>query len=531
MRNYPIAEKKMTDEREYDYPELSVRDIGTSGIDVQNGYVNEEPLRVLQGRDGVLMFREMVDNDPICGGAAQLMKSLVRQSPLAFEPADGSNMAAMIAEHVSTCWDDMTSSADETLGDMLTFFEQGHSLHEIVYKVRRGEDREEPFLRSKYNDGRIGWLRLPIRKQETLERWDIGHGGIINGVWQVAMPDYEEKYIPMRNSVLFRTSNNAGNPLGRSMLRSAFTSYYRVKRYRDFEAIGVERDLVGMLVLELPPSMFKNKADQTTIENYVKAGMKARKGEYAVFPFPAEKHNGQETGFKARLMQSGGRNPIDINAIIVRIEGRMAIAFLGDVILAGMQGTGTYNLTEIKKNITTLAVNAIQRTAENQLNRVVIPRLVKLNQWPTELSPQAVFGDVDTGGIAELMPALAAAVQSAVVTPGSNLESYVRTKLGVPLEEELSTGQMQDAMGELDELDPNTEAIKSEEAVAATVPIEGEPSVSMTPEEASDMTGLSAKRIIAAIRRGQIPGAKIGNTYRMLRQHFLDYMAGVDNRA
>ena len=134
--------------------------------------------------------------------------------------------------------------------------------------------------------------------------------------------------------------------------------------------------------------------------------------------------------------------------------------------------------------------------------------------------------DIDVGGISELMPALGQAVQSAIITPGAEVEQFVRQKLGIPAEEDLTQGMVEDGMGQMAEAGPAAEQIQSEEALASVVPIKGEAPASITPEEASEMAGVSRSSIMNAIKRGQIPGARIGNTYRMLRDHFLEYMRG-----
>src|SRR5437016_1603691 len=58
--------------------------------------------------------------------------------------------------------------------------------------------------------------------------------------------------IPIEKSLLFRTTSARGNPEGRSALRGAFTSWYYLKRIREYEAIGIERDLAGMPTFGVP---------------------------------------------------------------------------------------------------------------------------------------------------------------------------------------------------------------------------------------------------------------------------------------
>ena len=68
--------------------------------------------------------------------------------------------AVSYAEFVASCMQDMSQSWDDTLSSIMSFLTYGFSVHEIVYKRREGHEGESS---SKFNDGLIGWRKLPIR--------------------------------------------------------------------------------------------------------------------------------------------------------------------------------------------------------------------------------------------------------------------------------------------------------------------------------------------------------------------------------
>ena len=76
------------------------------------------------------------------------------------------------AEFVESCLHDMDMPWTDVVGEILSCLTYGWSLHEIVYKRRMGRKRD-PRLESKFDDGLIGWQKLPIRSQESLYKWEF----------------------------------------------------------------------------------------------------------------------------------------------------------------------------------------------------------------------------------------------------------------------------------------------------------------------------------------------------------------------
>ena len=137
-------------------------------------------------------------------------------------------------------------------------------LHEIVYKRRLGPSKS-PAKSSKYNDGRIGWRKLPGRRQTTLVNWDFDDDGELRGVWQLY--DGKRCYLPMERCLHFRTSSAYDNPEGTSFLRGAYRPWYFKKHIEEVEGIGIERDLAGLPVIYAPEGLdLDNKDDPKAME-------------------------------------------------------------------------------------------------------------------------------------------------------------------------------------------------------------------------------------------------------------------------
>ena len=183
------------------------KEIGRTGQRRYGGNIYEEFLRELRGKRGIAVYWNV-------------------------EPGGDTAKDKEAAEFVKSCMDDMQDTWIDTISEILSFLTYGWSFHEIVYKRRMGHTRDKR-TRSKYNDGLIGWKKLPIRAQETLYQWEYDNEDNLLGMTQNPPPDYGMFTIPMEKALLFRTKSRKNNPEGRSILRTAYRSWYFKRRIQE----------------------------------------------------------------------------------------------------------------------------------------------------------------------------------------------------------------------------------------------------------------------------------------------------------
>lgn len=104
----------------------------------------------------------MAENDDIIGAILFAIEMLVRQARWDVEPSGGSKEEGEAAKFVKSCMHDMQTGWQDTISEILSFLVYGWSYHEIVYKRRMGK-HPDPKFSSGYDDGLIGWRKLPIR--------------------------------------------------------------------------------------------------------------------------------------------------------------------------------------------------------------------------------------------------------------------------------------------------------------------------------------------------------------------------------
>jgi len=400
--------------------ELDLSVIGTSGLKESGGYIEEEFNKLLKGRRGPALYREMADNSSTIGAIRYIIKALVRQVEFRIEPSDENNpQAVRWAEFVDECLADMSITFEDLISEVLSFLDFGWAYFEILYRIRRG-DTEDPTTRSKHSDGLIGWRKLASRAQESLDHWEFDQDGGLRGMWQFDDSGRSTGliFLPIEKALLFRTETTKDNPEGRSIYRNAVVDYYFLKRISEIEAIGIERDMTGLLTMEVPAELLvKNPTPESmaTLRALEKmlGELKRDEREFAIIPAETDR-NGNFTGYKLKLLNSGGSRQIDTNGVKLYYKQSILQSVVAQFLQLGMANVGSFALASSQTNLFAVALVNFVDTICAVLNGFGIQRLMKLNGVSQELWPSIVHGDLETPPLSEIgayISALAAAGQ------------------------------------------------------------------------------------------------------------------------
>ncbi|MGN0998655.1 MAG: hypothetical protein ACI4PO_03785 [Faecousia sp.] len=404
----------------------------------------EEFLPELQGIRGVHAYTEMADNDATVGAILFAIEMLMRNVEFHIEPGGDTAKDKEAAEFVEGCMYDMERTWPDTLSEILSFLTYGWSYHEIVYKRRVGKTNS-PITNSKYSDGLIGWRKLPIRAQDTLDGWEYKEDtDDLIGMTQCPPPKYDRITIPIEKALHFRTRSRKDNPEGRSILRTAYRAYYFKKRLEEIEGYGMERDLAGFPVLYSPadmdiwdeddPEMVAMRAQAEAIVSRIRRDALegvVLKGGYD-----------QGTGWKLELLASSGKRQFDTNVIIDRYDKRIATSVLADFVMLGQQQVGSFALADSKTKIFALAIGTYLDVICEVFNNQGIPRLIDINgehfKGITDY-PQMVHGDIEEQDLAQFTTFIKEMVGAGILVPDEQLEDEVRRVGHLPERVETST--------------------------------------------------------------------------------------------
>ena len=404
-----------------------LKELGRTGLNRWGGHIDEEFLHDLSGMKGIRVYQEMSDNDATVGAILFAIKMLIRQASWSVQPAGAEKKDEEAAEFVQSCLNDMQDTWTNTISEILSFLTYGWSVHEICYKRRMGHKRD-PRLDSKYSDGLIGWLKLPIRCQESLYEWEFDNSDNLTAFIQMPAPDYRIIRIPAEKILLFRTESRKGNPQGRSILRTAYRSWYHKKRIEELEGIGIERELAGYPTLQAPEGVdiwAPENAGLLQMCNDFISNIRRDSMEGLTLPY----------GWELKLLNTGGARQIDISATITRYDMAIARTVLADFLFLGSGNVGSWALSSDKTALFSVAIGTYLDIICEVFNRTAIPALIDINgghfNGITDY-PTLTHGDIETQDLAALGTFLKDMTGIGLITPDEAIEDYIREQASLP---------------------------------------------------------------------------------------------------
>jgi len=410
-------------------PRQEFSELGRTGLKHASGFIDEEFMRALRGSSGVKVYKEMRDNDPIIGAVLMALTNLVRQADWRIEPYDDSEKEQEKADLVDSCLHDMYVPWEDHISEALSMVVFGWSLFEIVLKKRKG------FPGSLHSDGKIGLAKMAPRGQDTLTRWVFDDKGEAVAMVQQPAPDYIERTIPMRKSVLYRTAVWKDNPEGRSLLRNAYRPWFYKKRIEEVEGISIERELNGIPFAKVPPQILRADADddeKATLDAIRTMVKNVRTDQQAGIIIPALYDENGNSLFEFSLLTTTGRRAVDTDKIIMRYNRTIALSMLADFVVIGHDNVGSFAMASSKTKVFGVAIGSYMDSIADQFNRVVIPKLMEVNGYDLNKLPRLEHGDIETIDLGELAQYINALSGAGLDLTGEQIRAHLAGQAGMP---------------------------------------------------------------------------------------------------
>jgi hypothetical protein len=424
---------------------LGFIELGVAGAKISDGFVFEDFLKQLQLEKGQRIYREMRDNDATINAVIFAVEMILRAVNWTVEEnsqTKGTREAEDSAIFLEgALFDDMSHTFDDFISEVLSMLTFGWQYTEIVYKRRLGPTQLDPSRRSIYDDGAIGIRKLANRAQETLYKWNIDETGGVKGLWQDPPFGGFRRYIPIEKSLLFRPHPQKGSPEGRSALRGAYRSWAILKTIQENEAIAIERELNGLPVISIPNQILNSDdpLDIAARNEYIKMGRDVKFNSQGAILIPSNTYfdsDGNPTNIRTvdfRLAASEGTRNIDVGSVILRYQRDIARTILADFIMLGSTDRGSFALSKDKSNLFIKALEGWNEAIAETLNRYLIPRLWRMNnfdrQYMPYLRPGAV-APVDLDSVGQFISDLSRA--GAPLFPDDELENTLRAAADLP---------------------------------------------------------------------------------------------------
>jgi hypothetical protein len=204
--------------------------------------------------------------------------------------------------------------------------------------------------------------------------------------------------VPIEKALLFRTTNRRGNPEGRSVLRSAYRPWYYKRNIETIEAIGIERDLAGIPVMDVPSEYMAPDAPpghKALFEMAKAVVTTVKRDDQEGLVIPSDTDEKGKRLFDFRLITSGGSRQIDTGATITRYDQRIAMTMLADFLLLGHEKAGSFALSVDKTGLFSLALVAWLDAIAEVFTWHAAPRLLRLNGLEPRRKPVLRHGPIE----------------------------------------------------------------------------------------------------------------------------------------
>lgn len=412
-------------------------EVGTTGLRRFGGYVQDDFDPQLNGFRAAAAFDEMRRNDPDVAAVLSAIEYVIHS--IDWTVVAGGNTQADIdaANFLRECMEDMDISWHDFVSDVCSMFPFGWALFEIVWKQRNGLTPYGGETESQYDDGRIGWGKVSLRGQESLDRWEFADNGDIKGmyqrvIWSPGTPKQSQMpMIPMDKCALFRVKREKNNPEGWSILRPAYRPYFIKKNIEEIEVQGAEKDMVGTLVIRMPANGTADDREValTMLEDY-------HSGDQTGLLLPRTVNDPTLTDldWDAFLMKSPGSKMVDTDKIINRCSVMITRTSLAQFLTLGQnKAGGSRALGTSMMDLFNVSINGHLDNIESTANREMVRPLFKMNAFPgmTKL-PQLQHGNTGEMDMAEFIDAIAKLHNTGFPLNDPDAVNVVRKKMGLP---------------------------------------------------------------------------------------------------
>ena len=403
---------------ENETPTMTMGETGFTGLLTLNGSVMEECSSELRWPEAIHTYKRMAKDGAIAP-ALELVEMMIARVPWTVKIPEGyEEQLKDKANFVRQCIDDMDHDWQSFIKQVVSYNRYGFSVHEKVWRLRYKDKG------SKYNDGLVGIKKLPIRSQDSIERWYWKNNGRdLGGLWQrVITPGTEGssdgwdfvvtnstpttlKKIPRKKFLLFRNNPLKDSPCGTSPLNGAWQAWKYKQAYQESEAIAVAQDSNGFKVLYIPPEYMTTDASddkKEAFEEYKKilSNMHQAKQSGVILPLLIDQDGNKM--FELKFESITGQKSYDTNAIINRYTSEILTALFADFLSLGSNGSGSFSLAESKISVVEMAIQSKLDEIKSQLNHDLIKNLFAANGWDTDVLPYLDYGSVGTESLDEL---------------------------------------------------------------------------------------------------------------------------------
>ena len=414
----------------------AMAEVGSALPGAGDGSRYGDTIPALRGTRKIRAYSEMREQSSVVGAMMMAVRMIMRgvkwNAELPEEAEEDDTEANKARDFLTTAMKDMSHTWAEFIDDSLDATWAGFAAPEIVYKQRLGMD-EDPG--SEYDDGLIGWRKIAYRDPAGVVRWKVDPSGGIQGYWH-QVQQLPEVFIPIEKVILFRASRKGNDPEGYSWLHNSYVDWTYMRKHLWLEAVGVERQGLGLPVVTLPlgADISANSQDLIRAQNLVRA---IRQDAYMGVVLPPALGKEEHQKWNLDLMSAGTGGVATTDVIIRRYALNIASSILAHFIALGQQARGSYALSSDQRDLWQLAMRGLSELWAELMNRHLVRPLFRLNQasFPDHSKwPRVQPSDVAQHDIEKVQKYIVALVGGGVMNVDADDRNRLRQLVGFPPE-------------------------------------------------------------------------------------------------
>ncbi len=438
-----MATKKLQSmQTQVDQPDrFKLSEMGNLGLSVFGGVTDSELRSELNFPHSIKTYKTMSAHSAI-NSALTLFDNIVGKAKWNMvPPKEASEEEKRQCKIVEEMMHDMEGTWPEFIRDVLSMNMFGFAVHEKVYRKRYTSNG------SKYNDGVIGWKKLPIRAQETIEKFIFSpDGNDILGVKQnlsgisdqynrFSGRESKEVVLPRSKIMLFRSGKHRGDPFGKSPLRDAYLAWRFLTALEDLEATSVSKDVSGIPVLSIPPQYLSEDASpsQKAIKAYYENALRnLQMNQQTAFLLPlAYDEVSKQPLFKLELLSMDGKKAFDLNKIKDYYKNLIVTSLFSEVTSMGQTQVGSFALGSLKNSMTGIAAETMIKVVAEVLNKELIQQTYELNGWDTTRAGTLDYDGIDDTDLESVSKAFQRYSSTGLLELDREVLNSVRNSLGI----------------------------------------------------------------------------------------------------
>lgn len=403
---------------------------GVTGTEKYSGYITEEPNQLWRDERRVEIVEEMRRGD----GAVKAILNAIKAPILSTEAyMDYNKDDELESEFAEKCQMELFNmpyrSWKELLREMLTYFDFGHWVGELVWMME---------------DGEIKLLDVAPRIQHSIEKWETLDG--MDGVTQRKRSDEASKKnnknfvfsIP-RDKLIVLTNDKEGDDVtGQSVLRSAYIHYKMKNTAYRVSAIAIERMGVG-----IPTGTLPEGATPDEKQKFEEALKNIRANQQAYMLLPNEKYKFEFKTVQGNAMGSTVKDNVDHHNRMI------LLSVLAQFMDLGSGDSGSFALSKDQSGFFLQHIQDKASYIADQLYKDVILRMAWYNPKYQKLIdenrvPRLKFADLGTVDFAEISTVIKTLVDAGLIQADDiDIQIWLRKTMKLPELSEEAIEEMQ----------------------------------------------------------------------------------------